>query len=64
MFEIMHEDDAWDVGVLSGAGLIEGSASELGIPEELVEFFEHGQHDGANLPESRVHVLAARWQVS
>ena len=63
MFDVQHEDDAWDVGVLWGAGLIDGSASELGIPQELEEFFEYGQHDGANVPESRVLVLAARWQV-
>ncbi len=63
MFDVQHEDDAWDVGVLWGAGLVEGSASELGVPEELEEFFEFGQHDGANLSDARVAQLAQRWQV-
>lgn len=64
MFDVQHEDDAWDVGVLWGAGLIEGSASELGVPQELEEFFEFGQHDGASLSDARVSQLALRWQVS
>ena len=64
MFEVVHEDDAWDVGVLWGAGLVEGSASELGVPQELEEFFEFGQHDGASLSDARIAQLAMRWQVS
>ena len=63
MFDVQHEDDAWDVGVLWGAGLVEGSASELGVPQELEEFFEFGQDDGAGLSDARVSQLAQRWQV-
>ena len=63
MFEVRHEDDAWDLGVLHTAGRVEGTAAELGVPAELVEVFEHGQHDHAVLSEARVGVLAARWTV-
>ena len=61
MFEVMHEDDAWDVGALRAAGLVEGSAEELGVPGEFVEYFEAGQHDHAALSDSRVDQLASRW---
>jgi hypothetical protein len=61
MFEVLHEDDAWDVGVLHKAGLVEGSAEELGVPSELVSHFEHGQHDHRNLSEAQVTRLALRW---
>ena len=64
MFDVQHEDDAWDVGALWGAGFVEGSASELGVPQELEEFFEFGQHDGAALSDARLARLAAQWQVS
>jgi hypothetical protein len=61
MFEVEHEDDAWDVGVLHAAGLVEGSAEELGVRSELLSHFEHGQHDHRNLSESQVARLALRW---
>ena len=61
MFEVLHEDDAWDVGVLHKAGLVEGSAEELGVSSELVSHFEHGRHDHRNLSESQVVRLAMRW---
>jgi hypothetical protein len=61
MFEVEHADDAWDVGVLHRAQLVEGSAEELGVPSELLAHFEHGQHDHRNLSESQVARLAHQW---
>tara|TARA_Y100000310_G_scaffold192309_1_gene192264 strand:- start:2045 stop:2233 length:189 start_codon:yes stop_codon:yes gene_type:complete len=61
MFEVLNTDDAWDLGVLSAAGLVDGSASALGVPRELVGHFAAGRSDHANLPNSRVGVLACRW---
>ena len=61
MFEVEHADDAWDVGVLHKAGLVEGSAEELGVSSELMSHFEHGQHDHRNLSEAQVARLAMRW---
>ena len=63
MFEVRHEDDAWDLGVLFTAGHVRGSTAELGVPVELVEFFAMGQHDHAALSESRVEQLACQWDV-
>ena len=63
MFEVRHEDDAWDLGVLHTAGHVEGCPLLLGVPTHLVESFEHGQHDHAALSEARVDVLAAMWGV-
>jgi len=63
MFEVEHADDAWDVGVLHKAGLVVGSAEELGVPSELVSHFEHGQHDHRNLSEAQVARLAMRWEL-
>jgi len=64
MFEVRHADDAWDLGVLFTAGHVEGTATELGVHAELVEFFEAGQHDHAALSEARVEQLACRWDVN
>ena len=63
MFEVRHADDAWELGVLHTASRGEGTATELGVHAELVEFFEAGQHDHAALSEARVEGLAARWTV-
>jgi len=61
MFQVLNADDAWDVGVLSAAGLVDGSASALGVPRELVGSFAAGRSDHGNLSGERVGVLAARW---
>lgn len=69
MFEVQHEDDAWDLGVLKACGFFDSpagsqSAADLGVPVHLVEFFVAGQHDSAALSASRVTQLACRWDVS
>ncbi len=65
MFEVQHEDDAWDLGVLVKAGLLwDVSPADLGVPEHLAEFFVAGKHDHAALSEVRVEQLASQWGVS
>ena len=63
MFEVQHEDDAWDLGVLFVNDFVDGSGSELGVPEHLQKFFAAGCHDARNLSEERVQQLAMRWGV-
>jgi len=61
MFEVLNKDDAWDIGVLQAAGLVKGSVKELGVPDELVEHFEAGQHDHGTIAKTRIVILASRW---
>ena len=63
MFEVMHEDDAWDLGVLFVNDFVDGSGPELGVPEHLQQFFNAGCSDASNLSEERVEILALRWGV-
>jgi len=63
MFEVLNEDDAWDLGVLRARGLVEGSAKELGVPIEFFDHFAAGQKDHAALAEPRVKKLQYRWDI-
>ncbi len=68
MFEVQHEDDAWDLGVLMADGYFDSPAGsqspeELGIPANLVEFFRAGLHDYRALSSDRVDILAIQWGV-
>ena len=45
MFDVEHEDDAWELGVLKACGFFDSpsgslSAKDLGVSASLVEFFE------------------------
>ena len=69
MFEVQHEDDAWELGVLTTGGFFDSpngsqSAKELGVPANLVEFFHAGRHDHHALSQERINVLAIQWGVS
>jgi len=66
MFEVEHEDDAWELGVLKAHGFFDSpngsqSAEELGVPSNLVEFFDAGCSDHNNLSDLRVESLALSW---
>ena len=63
MFEVQHEDDAWELGVLFVNDFIDGSGPELGVPECLQKFFNAGCHDARNLSEERVFKFAVQWGV-
>ena len=64
MFEVKHEDDAWELGVLFVNDFIDGSGPELGVPAELQKFFNAGCSDASNLAPERVFQLACRWDVA
>jgi len=64
MFDVQHEDDAWELGVLFVNDFIHGSGPELGVPERLQKFFNAGCSDASNLSEERVFKLACQWGVS
>tara|TARA_A100001011_G_C13601734_1_gene552360 strand:- start:91 stop:300 length:210 start_codon:yes stop_codon:yes gene_type:complete len=69
MFDVEHEDDAWELGVLKARGFFDSpngskSAEELGVPSTLVEFFEAGLHDHHALSEERVFKFACQWEVA
>lgn len=66
MFEVRHEDDAWELGVLKACGFFDSpngsqSAPELGVPNGLVKFFDAGRADHNNLSDLRVESLALGW---
>jgi len=63
MFEVRHEDDAWDLGVLFVNDFVDGSGPELGVPAHLQQFFNAGCSDASALSEERVEILAMRWGV-
>ena len=64
MFDVQHEDDAWELGVLSAAGFIDGTFPDLvGIPDHLREFFNAGRSDASNLSKERVEKFAIQWDV-
>ena len=59
MFVIQSKTDAWEIGVLSAAGYLDGrTAEELGVPADLVEFFEAGVQDHRNLSDERLDSIA------
>ena len=64
MFEVRHEDDAWELGVLFVNDFVHGSGPELGVPEHLQKFFNAGCSDASNLSDARVDQLASQWGVS
>ncbi len=64
MFEVRHEDDAWELGVLFVNDFIDGSGPELGVPEHLQKFFNAGCSDASNLSEERVFKFACQWGVA
>ena len=64
MFEVRHEDDAWELGVLYVNDFIDGSGRELGVPDHLQKFFNAGCSDASNLTEERVFQLACRRNVN
>ena len=64
MFEVRHEDDAWELGVLFVNDFIQGSGPELGVPEHLLQFFSAGTSDASNLSDDRVDQLASQWGVA
>ena len=64
MFDVQHEDDAWEIGVLFVNDFVDGSGSELGVPANLQEFFNAGCSDASNLSEERVFQLASQWGVA
>ena len=61
MFEVKHEDDAWELGVLLARGFVSGSTEELGVPEPLEKFFFAGCHDHHALSDERVENIAMGW---
>jgi len=68
VFEVQHEDDAWEIGVLKARGFFDSpvgsqSAESLGVPDSLVEFFDAGLHDHRALSDNRVDILACQWGV-
>ena len=68
MFEVQHEDDACELGVLKARGFFDSpagsqSAKELGVPAGLVEFFDAGLHDHQALSDERVFKFATQWEV-
>ena len=63
MFEVRHEDDAWELGVLFVHDFVDGSGPELGVPEHLQRFFNAGCSDASNLSDARVDQLASQWGV-
>ena len=64
MFEVRHEDDAWELGVLFVHDFVDGSGPELGVPENLQRFFNAGCSDASNLSDARVDQLASQWGVA
>jgi len=64
MFEVRHEDDAWELGVLFVHDFVDGSGPELGVPEHLQRFFNAGCSDASNLSDARVDQLASQWGVA
>ena len=64
MFEVRHEDDAWELGVLFVHDFVDGSGPELGVPEHLQRCFNAGCSDASNLSDSRVDQLANQWGVA
>ena len=63
MFDVEHEDDAWDLGVLYDHDFNDGSAAELGVPDHLLEFFRAGCSDASALSAERIEQLACRWGI-
>lgn len=61
MFDVQHEDDAWELGVLFVNDFIHGSGPELGVPEHLQKFFNAGCSDARNLSDLRVEQIAMSW---
>ena len=69
MFDVQHEDDAWELGTLKACGFFDSpsgsrSAKELGVPDNLVEFFNAGCSDASNLSDERVFKFACQWGVA
>ena len=69
MFDVEHEDDAWELGVLKACGFFDSpsgslSAKDLGVSASLVEFFEAGCSDARNLSDVRVFKFACQWEVA
>ncbi len=64
MFDVQHEDDAWELGVLFVNDFVDGSGPELGVPAHLQEFFNAGCSDASNLSEARVQHFANQWGVA
>ena len=64
MFDVEHEDDAWELGVLFVNDFVDGSSPELGVPAHLQEFFNAGCSDARNLSEERVFQFACQWGVN
>lgn len=64
MFDVEHEDDAWELGVLFANNFVGGSGPELGVPAHLQEFFNAGCSDARNLSEQRVFQFACQWGVN
>ena len=64
MFDVEHEDDAWELGVLSVNKFVVGTGPELGVPAHLQEFFNAGCSDARNLSEERVFQFACQWGVN
>ncbi len=64
MFDVEHEDDAWELGVLFVNDFVDVSGPELGVPAHLQAFFNAGCSDARNLSEERVFQFACQWGVN
>jgi len=69
MFDVKHEDDAWELGVLKACGFFDSpggsqSAEALGVPADLASFFNAGMHDHKNLADVRIEQFANQWGVN
>ena len=64
MFDVEHEDDAWELGVLFVNDFVDGSGPELGVPAHLQAFFNAGCSDARNLSRERVFQFAFKWGVN
>ena len=65
MFEVRHEDDAWEIGVLNARFFFGDlkDAQELGVGFDLRSAFQAGMHDHCNLTAERVQHFADQWGV-
>ena len=65
MFDVEHEDDAWEIGVLNARFFFGDlkDAQELGVGFDLRHAFQAGMHDHCNLTDERVLHFADQWGV-
>tara|TARA_B100000700_G_scaffold209228_1_gene230002 strand:+ start:361 stop:570 length:210 start_codon:yes stop_codon:yes gene_type:complete len=65
MFEVEHEDDAWELGVLNARFFFGDlqAAQTLGVGYDLRHAFQAGMHDHCNLTEERILKFACAWGV-